>query len=75
MTGYGRAGAIPTGAGRRSTALAVNQNQAAPYLTEMRTVVSPADTNFLLNPEHAGFRQIRIAPPVDYEFDPHLLNR
>jgi RES domain-containing protein len=39
------------------------------------SVISPADTNFLLNPQHADFKQIRIAPPVDYEFDPRLLNR
>ena len=39
------------------------------------SVISPADTNFLLNPEHPHFRQIRIAPPIDYEFDPRLLNR
>jgi len=39
------------------------------------SVISPADTNFLLNPQHADFKQIRVAPPVDYEFDPRLLNR
>jgi RES domain-containing protein len=39
------------------------------------SVISPADTNFLLNPEHRDFKRIRIAPPVDYDFDPRLLNR
>ena len=39
------------------------------------SALSPADTNFLLNPEHQDFKQIRIAPPIDYEFDPRLLNR
>jgi RES domain-containing protein len=39
------------------------------------SVMSPADTNFLLNPEHRDFKRIRIAPPVDYDFDPRLLNR
>ena len=39
------------------------------------SVLSPADTNFLLNPEHPDFKQIRVAPPIDYEFDPRLLNR
>ena len=39
------------------------------------SALSPADTNFLLNPEHRDFKQIRIASPVDYEFDPRLLNR
>jgi len=39
------------------------------------SVISPADTNFLLNPEHRDFKRFRIAPPVDYDFDPRLLNR
>ncbi len=39
------------------------------------SALSPADTNFLLNPEHTGFKQIRIASPIDYDFDPRLLNR
>ena len=39
------------------------------------SAVSPADTNFLLNPEHPDFKRIRIAPPIDFEFDPRLLNR
>ena len=39
------------------------------------SAISPADTNFLLNPEHSDFKRIRIAPPVDYDFDARLLNR
>jgi RES domain-containing protein len=39
------------------------------------SVVSPADTNFLLNPEHPDFKRIRIASPIDFDFDPRLLNR
>jgi RES domain-containing protein len=39
------------------------------------SVLSPADTNFLLNPQHPDFKHIRISPPVDYDFDPRLLNR
>jgi len=39
------------------------------------SVISPADTNFLLNPEHADFKRIRIASPIDFEFDPRLVNR
>ena len=39
------------------------------------SAISPADTNFLLNPEHPDFKRIRIAPPIDYEFDSRLLNR
>src|SRR5215467_9977819 len=39
------------------------------------SAISPADTNFLLNPEHFDYRRIRIRPPIDYEFDPRLLGR
>ena len=39
------------------------------------SVISPADTNFVLNPEHRDFKRIRIASPIDYDFDPRLLGR
>jgi RES domain-containing protein len=39
------------------------------------SAISPADTNFLLNPQHADFKRIRIHAPIDYDFDPRLLNR
>lgn len=39
------------------------------------SAISPDDKNYLLNPEHPDFKRIRIAPPIDYEFDPRLLGR
>ena len=39
------------------------------------SAVSPADINFLLNPEHPNFKRIRIGSPIDFEFDSRLLNR
>lgn len=39
------------------------------------SAITPADINFLLNPEHPDFKRIRIAPPIDFEFDPRLVNR
>jgi RES domain-containing protein len=39
------------------------------------SAISPADTNFLLNPEHPDFKRIRIHSPIDFEFDPRLLGR
>jgi RES domain-containing protein len=39
------------------------------------SAISPDDRNFLLNPEHPDFKRIRIAPPIDYDFDPCLLGR
>jgi len=39
------------------------------------SVISPSDTNFLINPEHPDFKRIRIAVPIDYDFDSRLLGR
>ncbi len=39
------------------------------------SVISPDDTNFLLNPEHPDFKRIRIHPPINFDFDPRLLGR
>jgi RES domain-containing protein len=39
------------------------------------STISPADTNFLLNPNHPDFKRIRIHSPIDFEFDPRLLGR
>jgi RES domain-containing protein len=39
------------------------------------SAISPADTNFLLNPEHPDFKRIRVHPPIDFEFDPRLHGR
>jgi RES domain-containing protein len=39
------------------------------------SVISPADTNFLINPEHPDFKRVRIASAVDYDFDSRLLGR
>ena len=39
------------------------------------SAISPADTNFLLNPDHPSFKRIRIHPPIDFAFDPRLLGR
>jgi len=39
------------------------------------SAVSPADINFLLNPEHPNFKRIRIGSPIDFDFDSRLLNR
>ena len=39
------------------------------------SAISPADTNFLLNPEHPDFKRIHITSPIDFEFDPRLHGR
>jgi len=39
------------------------------------SAISPADTNFLLNPAHSSFKRIRINPAIDYDFDSRLIGR
>jgi RES domain-containing protein len=51
----------------------VKQGRSA--VLALPSVISPADTNFLLNPEHPDFKRIRIFPPTNFEFDPRLLGR
>jgi RES domain-containing protein len=48
---------------RRSTVLA------------LPSAISPADTNFLLDPKHVDFKRIRIHPPINFDFDLRLLGR
>lgn len=37
------------------------------------SVIVPEETNFLLNPMHARFQELKRNPPVDYALDPRLL--
>lgn len=39
------------------------------------SAVSPADTNFLLNPAHRDFGHVSISSAIDFEFDQRLANR
>jgi RES domain-containing protein len=39
------------------------------------SAITPADINFLLNPDHPDFKRIRIHPATDYDFDPRLIGR
>lgn len=37
------------------------------------SAIIPQELNYLLNPAHADFRAVKIAPPLDFAFDPRLL--
>lgn len=37
------------------------------------SVIVPAESNFLLNPEHPEFRSIQIGPPTPFRLDARLL--
>jgi RES domain-containing protein len=39
------------------------------------SVLSTSEMNFLLNPKHSDFKKIKISDPLEYRFDPRLLNR
>jgi RES domain-containing protein len=39
------------------------------------SVLTGSEINFLLNPKHPDFKKIKIGHPIDYRFDPRLLNR
>lgn len=39
------------------------------------SVLSTSEMNFLLNPKHSDFKRIKISQPIEYRFDPRLLNR
>jgi RES domain-containing protein len=37
------------------------------------SAIIPAETNYLLNPEHSDFDRLIIQPPTPFKFDPRLL--
>jgi RES domain-containing protein len=37
------------------------------------SVIVPAESNFLMNPQHAGFRSLRVGRPAPFELDARLL--
>jgi len=39
------------------------------------SVIVPGESNFLLNPNHPGFRKLKFGPPTPYQFDPRLKAR
>jgi len=44
---------------------------ASPVLL-VPSVLIPGESNFLLNPRHSRFSELRIGDPVPFEFDPRL---
>ena len=39
------------------------------------STIVPAERNFLLNPAHPDFPQLRIEKPIDFVFDPRIIGR
>jgi len=37
------------------------------------SAISPPEKNYLINPAHPDFRKIKTSGPVDYEYDPRIM--
>jgi RES domain-containing protein len=46
----------------------------SPVLRVPSTLV-PGESNFLLNPRHAGFLKLQFSEPLPFHFDPRLIER
>ena len=66
--------------GSAANALQVYVSQLRGLLEPQRekgepSAVLPAERNFLLNPAHPKFRQLRLHKPVEFTFDSRLIGR
>ena len=50
-------------------------NEARSAVLALPSMLSTSEFNFLLNPNHPGYKKIKIGAPVEYRFDPRLLKR
>jgi RES domain-containing protein len=42
------------------------------FALRVPSAIIPTESNFLLNPAHAGFAEAALSPPAPFEFDPRL---
>jgi len=49
--------------------------EARSVVLAVSSAIVPAERNFLLNPAHPRFRQVRLHKPIDFVFDPRLVGR
>ncbi len=49
--------------------------EARSVVLAVPSAIVPAEHNFLLNPAHPKFRQIRQHKPVEFVFDPRIIGR
>jgi RES domain-containing protein len=38
------------------------------------SAITPSERNYLVNPAHPDFHKINVSGPVDYEFDPRIID-
>jgi RES domain-containing protein len=66
--------ASPAPASTRAIGDAWIAEEPSPVL-EVPSAVIPVENIFLLNPQHSGFAKIEMGSPIDFEFDPRLIDR
>jgi RES domain-containing protein len=66
--------ASPAPASIRAIGDAWVAEEPSPVL-EVPSAVIPAENIYLLNPQHSAFAKIQTGNPVDFEFDPRLIER
>lgn len=66
--------ASPPPASTRKIGDAWIAEEPSPVL-ELPSAVIPSENIFLLNPQRSVFAKIEIGSPVDFEFDPRLIDR
>lgn len=63
----------PSGSTRKIGDAWLRENRSA--VLAVPSAVVPGETNFLLNPHHPDFAQIRLATPEPFSLDPRLRQR
>ncbi|MDK2971975.1 MAG: hypothetical protein PWP23_1730 [Candidatus Sumerlaeota bacterium] len=63
----------PPGPASKSVGDAWGRAARTPVL-RVPSVIIPIESNFLLNPQHPGFRKVRISKPEPFALDPRLLS-
>ena len=66
--------ASPPPASARAIGDAWIAEEPSPVL-ELPSAIIPAESIFLLNPQHSAFSQIEVGEPMNFEFDLRLISR
>ena len=48
--------------------------QSRSAVLSVPSAITPSERNYLVNPAHPDFRKIKVSGPLDYEFDPRILD-
>jgi len=48
--------------------------QSRSAVLSVPSAITPSERNYLVNPAHPDFRKIKVMGPIDYEFDPRIID-